>query len=149
MDIQRLKYKAQNHWDEYRDYYIGAIGVIGVAGITTVIMRDRISRGISVTENISRPIRHELLEPAKNELLVLGKKVVIKDSTLNNVSYILSQRQGPPSWVVRCIETGQLYTSQRSASVEMELPMSDISRHLNGLKDHVNGFHFERICMAA
>ena len=81
---------------------------------------------------------------AGNDAVVMGA-----NSVLNQVSYITAERQGPPSWVVRCLETNQIFTSQNAASETMELDRSTLSRHLNGMIEHVNGYHFERICMAA
>lgn len=126
--------KANKHIKKHKtEYYCIITGVV-VAGITVLIMRgtasQSISRGISVT--------------AKDGISVLGKKVV-----MSNVSYISSNRQGPPSWVIRCLETGVIFTSQASAAFEMELPASEISKQLNGMMDHVRGYHFERICLAA
>lgn len=113
-------------------YYIGS--GVGAAVITYIIMRGvtlhHISRGISVTAN--------------RGISVVGKSVVME-----NVSYISSNRMGAPSWVVRCLETGEIFTSQLAAAREMGLPASEISKHLNKVMDHVRGFHFERICLAA
>jgi hypothetical protein len=125
------------HLREHKEAYITGgicLGVGVLAGITGTIVRSNaqqpISRGISAT--------------ARRGISVAGKRVV-----LNNVSYISSNRQGAPSWVVRCLETGAIFTSQRSAAEEMELPAAEVSKHLNGLMDHVRGYHFERICLAA
>jgi hypothetical protein len=126
--------KVKTHLQENKKFYIGISIGLTVAGITYVIMRD-----VKIT-NISR----ELLATADRELLVIRQNGV-----MNNISYISSNRSGPPSWVVRCKETGDIFTSQREAAAVMNLSASDISRHLNGLKDHVNGNTFERICMAA
>jgi hypothetical protein len=126
--------KAKAHFEKHKLLYccLGA-GLLG-AGITTLVMRgvasQHISRGISVT--------------AEGGIAVLGKNVV-----MDNVSYISAERQGPPSWVIRCIETGNIFTSQASAATEMDLSASEISKHLNGVRDHVRGFTFERICLAA
>jgi hypothetical protein len=121
-----MKYKIQ--------YSCGVAGIVS-AGITYVIMRgvasQHIGRGISVT--------------AERGIAVLADRSVVT----NNVSYISSRRQGPPSWVIRCIETGKIFTSQLAAANEMELPASEVSKHLNGMMDHVRGYTFERICMAA
>ena len=89
-----------------------------------------ISGGISVT--------------AQGGISVLGKNVV-----MDNVSYISSNRKGSPSWVVRCIETDVIFTSQKAAAKAMELSQAEVSKHLNGMMDNVRGYHFERICMAA
>ena len=76
--------------------------------------------------------------------LVLGNSYA-----LNDVSFIFSNRQGPPSWVIRCKETGDIFSSQAKAALEMNIEASRISEHLNGVRDSVNGYHFERICLAA
>jgi hypothetical protein len=62
---------------------------------------------------------------------------------------IEANRQGPPSWVVRCKETSDIFMSQKAAAKEMGLSASHLSDHLSGGMDHVRGFTFERICMAA
>lgn len=133
MIVKEIKEKAVKNWEDHKKIYIG-IGVGLLAGITCSMMRDivqqSISRGISVT--------------ADRGISVIGKKVA-----MNNVSYISANRQGPPSWVIRCLETGAIFTSQRIAAMEMGLPENEISKHLNGLMDHVRGNHFERICLAA
>lgn len=126
--------KVKNHIQENKEIYIAAIGGAMVAGITCAIKRDivsqPISRGISVT--------------AQRGISVLGKKVV-----MNNVSYISADRSGPPSWVVRCKETGNIFKSQNEAAGTMSISSSELSKHLNGVMDDVRGYHFERICMAA
>ena len=128
------KEELKKHLSDNKKFYIGLSAGAGIAGITYLIMRNNstqpISRGIAVT--------------ASRGIAVTGKKVVME-----NVSYISSNRSGPPSWVVRCVQTGQIYTSQTSAANEMGLKASEISRHLNGLRDTVRGYTFERICLSA
>jgi hypothetical protein len=92
----------------------------------------------------SQPVGRDIVVTARRGIAVTGRKVV-----MNNVSYISADRQGPPSWVVRCKETGDIFTSQNSAAVKMNIPANNLSQHLNGVRDHVNGLHFERICLAA
>ncbi|MET0786296.1 MAG: hypothetical protein ABWY25_06280 [Paenisporosarcina sp.] len=114
-------------------YSCVATGIV-VATFTTIIMR-----GVA-----SQHIRGAIGVPTQRTIGVLGKNVVI-----SNVSYISANRQGPPSWVVRCKETGNIFTSQAKAAFEMGLPKDHLSNHLNGARDNVGGFTFERICMAA
>jgi hypothetical protein len=124
---------VKTHLHENKKVYIaGAVGI--VAGITCVMMRDIISQSLS----------HGTSVTAQDGISVLGKKVV-----MNNVSYFASNRQGPPSWVIRCLENGDVYTSQSAAASTLNLSPQEISKHLNGLMDHVRGYHFERLCMAA
>jgi hypothetical protein len=51
--------------------------------------------------------------------------------------------------VVRCIETDEVFTSQKKAALTMNIPQTELSQHLRGLRDTVHGRTFERICMAA
>ena len=69
---------------------------------------------------------------------------------LGTLNYTVeANRQGPPSWVVRCLETGEVFSSQNKAAEVLNVSPHDISLYLNGLKDNAGGLHFERICMAA
>ena len=126
---------VKNHLSERREFYIGVSCGVAAVGITCLIMRGVAS---------SQPIGHGISVTAERGISVLGKKVV-----MNDVSYIVSNRQGPPSWVVRCVETGGIFSSQNSAAREMGLSTAELSKHLNGLMDTVRGYTFERICMAA
>ena len=137
--------KAKNHVKENKVTYLVVGSGVTLAIITLVIMRDTTSRHISRGIPVA----------AQGGIPVLGKSVAIqnnilgKNNVLNSVSYISADRKGPPSWVVRCKETGAIFTSQKSAANNMYLPANEISRHLNGVLDNVRGYHFERICMAA
>lgn len=129
------KYQTlKNHIDRHKVAYSLGSGV-AIAGITYVIMKgvvlQHIDRGISVV--------------ADRGISVIADRSVVK----NNVFLISSRRQGAPSWVIRCLETGGIFSSQLSAAKEMNLPSSEISKHLNGMMDDVRGFTFERICLAA
>ncbi len=125
---------VKKHFKNNQKIYFGiAIGV-GIAGITWVIVR----------HNSMSSISHDVIVTAERDAIVQGK-----NSTLNTVSYFSSERQGPPSWVIRCLETNLVYTSQASAASEMGISTSNLSRHLNGLQDNAQGFTFERICMVA
>jgi hypothetical protein len=137
--------EIKSHFERNKRTYI--IGGAVLAGITCLVMRghafQHIGRGIPVA--------------AKGGIPVLGENVVnvrplsLFSNRMTNhiVSVIESGRQGPPSWVIRCKETGEIFTSQAGAAREMDLPANEISRQLNGLIDHVRDFHFERICLAA
>jgi hypothetical protein len=81
---------------------------------------------------------------------VTGKRLGIANSVLGGtVNIIEAGRQGPPSWVVQCIETGEVFLSQSAAALAAGVSRSHMSNHLNGLLDHVNNQHFARICLAA
>lgn len=139
--------KITDHIEQHKVVYISA-GVVVLAGFTCLIMRDkdvtqRIKRGIPVLAHRGIPVVDESVSNTPRQTAVFGKTV------MNNVSYISANRQGPPSWVVRCIETGEVFTSQAKAALDLGIPANELSRHLNGAMENVRGLTFERICMAA
>ncbi len=122
--------KIKTHWEKYKQTYI-TVGVGVVVGVTIFI----VARKTAPTLNI-------------------GKSAVVTDVnqfvTKGDLNYtITSNRQGPPSWVVRCLETGEVFSSQNKAAEALKVSPHDISLSLNGLKDNAGGLHFERICIAA
>jgi hypothetical protein len=135
-------------WDNIKDHFRRnktTYVSVGVAGITYLI-----------TRSTSSPhIRGAVGVPAQGAIGVLGENVASiralqffsKGQRITTI--IEANRQGPPSWVIRCKETGGVFASQKSAATEMGMSAAHLSSHLNGLRDHVNGNHFERICLAA
>jgi hypothetical protein len=126
--LEKAKRFIQRNW---KPFVVG----IGFAGITYAI-----TRGVS-SQSIGRGIVPVAAQGGN--VAVLGKKAV-----MSNVSFISSYRQGSPSWVVRCLETDEIFTSQRKAAIVMGLTPYHLSQHLNHMRDNVKGFHFERICLA-
>ena len=141
MSVEKIK----EHIKRHKMFYISA-GCVAL-GIGIAVLAGRIVK--------NHQIGVELLDAASVELLDAGKtvgsSVFINKNTgnLSVLNYIDQRRPGSPSWVVRCLETDAIFSSQRKAAEALELSQADLSRHLNGLKDHVNNLHFERICMAA
>lgn len=126
--------KIKEHFKKHKLAYSCGAAALAGAGFTYLIMR-----GVT-----SRPISVSIGDAAGCAIGVSGKKGV-----MSNISLISSNRQGSPSWVIRCLETDKVFTSQSKAASEMGLKASQLSDHLNGVRDHVNGFTFERIAMAA
>ena len=139
-------------------------GGVSFAVITYLIMRGRhavvgnaASDGpdMATVRSLSKHIGRGIPVTASRGIPVTGENASInnfvsgKNNVLSAISYISANRQGPPSWVVRCIETGNIFTSQNAASIEMDIPANELSRHLTGVLEDVRGFHFERVCMAA
>src|SRR5262245_57347920 len=115
---QDLGWRIKKHVREHKREYIAAAGGAVLATITCIIVR-----GIA-----SQPINSSVTGVAGSNVIGAGKKVVLR-----NVSFFASNRQGPPSWVVRCLETGDVFTSQRAASIAMGITETNLSKHLNGL----------------
>jgi hypothetical protein len=125
MDKEPIK----KHWKQYKWWYIGA-GVVVAVGVCAYILGkntidDRISMGdIDMgSQNVASP--------------------AINNGVLNYT--VESSRQGPPSWVVQCLETGDVYSSQNKAAEALDLSSSTISQQINGIKPDAGGLHFKRI----
>jgi hypothetical protein len=124
-----LKYRVVKKYEQIKAhvrrnekaYYIGTIVV--VAGVTFLVTR-------------------RVYAPSS----LFAKKIVIKDSVMIFSTY--ARQQGPPSWVVRCVENGEIFTSQADAAARMGLSASNLSSHLNGKYADVSGYHFERVAIA-
>lgn len=65
------------------------------------------------------------------------------------VTVVKADRQGPPSWIVECLETGEKAFSQRAMAHLKGISPTELSNHLNGRTSDVNGLHFKRLAMAA
>lgn len=122
--------KLKAHWEKYKQTYI-TIGVGVVIGVTIFI----VARKTAPTLNVGKSAK------------VSNVKQFVTKGDLNYT--ITSNRQGPPSWVVRCIETGDIFSLQNKAAEALGVSSTNISYQLNGIKPDINGLHFERICMAA
>ena len=87
--------------------------------------------------------------------LYLGNKGIINVQLVNtgevtqvqniDKSINVLTRRGHAGNMVRCLETGEVFASQNRACDLLGLNRSDLSNHLNGLKDEVKGLHFEKI----
>ena len=65
----------------------------------------------------------------------------------NSTNVVVTQlaRRGHPGNLVRCNETGEVFASQNRAAEFMNLSKGNLSQHLAGKQDSVNGFTFDKI----
>lgn len=139
---------VKTHVKDNRHIYI-ALGIVILAGSTYLILRGNpqrllFSRSSSVAANRSSSVIGETTVSNFSP-----QRSIFGDNNINLTQIIDSHRQGAPSWVIRCKETNDVFTSQRSAAQTLGLSESRLSSHLNGMRDHVDGLHFERLAMAA
>ena len=71
------------------------------------------------------------------------------NSKLDQRVITLVDRSGPPSWKVFCVETGEELNSQRAMARAHGILEQELSMHLNGLLNEVNGKHYVRRGLAA
>lgn len=138
--------KVKQHFTKHKTKYI-VVGAVVIAGITWAIVRQK----SHISPELLGTASPELLGTGENVISVFAPNTHIRgDNNHINLQQVISaNRQGAPSWVVRCLETGEVYSSQRSAAIANGIAESDLSRHLNGIRDLSEGLHFERICLAA
>ena len=128
MDKETIK----NNWKQYKLWYIGGTLIVA-AGVGGYILNSRISSAILPTVNNSGSI------DITNSQVALGDLVY----------KVEANRQGPPSWVVQCLETGDVYSSQNKAAEALKISSTNISKQLNNIKSDAEGYHFRRICLSA
>lgn len=123
--------RIKAHFERNKTRYLMGSYVV-VAGATVLVTRGVVLRGAGPNfegvKIIVRPIS------------IFSKQIIY---TIINVD-----RSGPLSWVVRCVETGEVFISQHAAAVAKGLSEPRLSSHLNGVSEHVGGLHFERIGLA-
>jgi hypothetical protein len=78
---------------------------------------------------------------------LLANKVTVKDQGVLLIQ-TFERWKGAPGWMVRCVETGQVFTSQTAAARHVGVDASTLSKHVRGLTEHAGGYHFVRVAMA-
>lgn len=127
----KKKYEAvKKHLDRHRVIYIsGAVGVLS-AGITYVITREAYAGIIEVPDGHIVTVR---------PLSFLSKQIV------NVVTVIEREGRGHPGYRILCLETGEIFESQRKASEALLVFPGVVSDHLRGKVEDIHGLHFQRI----
>ena len=81
-----------------------------------------------------------------------GRQVIINDSlnvSVNspktNIVIANLTRRGHPGNIIRCVETGEVFASQRRAAEALGLNRIDIYKMLKGELDNVKGLSFENL----
>ena len=121
--IDKAKKVIKENWKPF------TIGVV-LTGVTFIVTRQITMRYMRIggtTTFISRTIANE------------GPLYKVFNIYVPGVKF-----QGP-SWMVMCKETGKAFRSQKHAAKVMGITESTLSQHLNGMRDHVHGYHYERI----
>ena len=132
--------KLRAHWPEWRGFYIGvAVGVV-LAGITLLVVR-----GIS-----SRTVQGAIgmLDGTGSRALPVAGGETTGSVSFNNPVHtvnIYNGTSGHPGFLTRCIETGEVFTSQRAAARAFGIHERDLGKHLNTGRELLEGLHFERL----
>ena len=138
--------RVKEHIRKHKELYIGVgIGCV-LAGITCIIVRDNLSgkdRIIGHTgSGKDRIIGHT------GSRFSAGRDLHVDASINKTVKVLEREGRGHPGYLVKHIETGLVYASQRAAAEALDISKDALSNHLNGRTEHVLGNHFERLIMA-
>ena len=126
------KESVSNHFKRHKTLYLtGGVAIVAVVGTTLYFKKIVIPREIDT--HVSASIKN----------IVIGNH-----NTVHNTQYTKVIRRGHPGFVVRCVETGELFASQNRAADLLGLDRTALSKHLNGKTEHLNGLHFERVGLA-
>lgn len=127
--------KVKTHFRENKKTYIAFGGGIAFAAITMLLVRDRHAKTRGVSDGLDavtvRPL--SFLSNQKN----------------NIVTVIEREGRGHTGYIVRCLETGDIYTSQNQAANAMGIPASVVSGQITGKFPDADGYHFERLSSVA
>lgn len=68
----------------------------------------------------------------------------------NNVNPTINQVVSTGSYsrkIVKCIETGEIFESITEAAIHADVSINNMSRHLHGKADSINGKHYEIVAV--
>jgi|KBSMisStaDraftv2_1062788.scaffolds.fasta_scaffold27891_6 hypothetical protein len=116
--------QVKAHISRNRERYITG-SVVVVAGITCYIVRGRTVAGFAASEVNIRPFAFF--------------------SKQNVVTVIEREGRGHPGYLVKCLETGDIFRTQGDAARALGVDGKTMTRHILGDLPHVNDLHFERL----
>lgn len=126
--------KVKKHLEDNKDVYILiAIGV-SAAAFTTIIMRERIPLFNSAPENST--------EFNIRPLTFLSRNV---DQSTHIVNVVEREGRGHPGYIIRCLETKELFPSQTKTAEVFGGNSTSLTGHLQGKFPDFCGYHFERV----
>lgn len=155
--------KLKDAWIELKNhvvrnkerYIVGAVVVTGVV-ITVVIMKKSSS---CLADALATSLKHHAPEqlsyldcpetvPADvfnfAQHINVGK---VRDLTVTHSPVVTVHKavRGNPGFVTRCLETGELFSTQGAAASAFDIDAKALSMHLNRGLELTQGLHFERV----
>ncbi len=126
MGIERIK----AHINKHKVVYSCGTTAITVAGITYLIIGGRYAVvGNAASDGLER---------------VTVRPLSFFSHHNNVVTVIERDGRGHPGYITHCIETGKDFATQGEAARKYGISSTVMSKHINGILENANGFHFER-----
>ena len=129
--IERFE-KMKRHIKENRKVYITG----GICLITGAALGVLMAKRPGMTEEYIASIKAQVSAANKNQVLC-------RNYTFQRVS-IYGNPIGHPGNPVRCVETGKEFASQSLAAAWAGANSCNMTKHLAGRQEHLNGYTFER-----
>jgi hypothetical protein len=114
--------KVKKHFVDNKKFYIGVgVGAAVATTVTVLIMNGRV--------------------PTEEGSIKIINKIVGDHNSIT--TYLV--RRGHPGFLIKCVETGEVFASQNRAAQVMGVSAQAIARHLKGENPHAGGFTFENL----
>lgn len=137
--------KVRDHFKQNWKLYAGIGAGVAVASVTCLIMKnnDLLCGSCSPLRCGSEELGRAVVDnTTRSSIFGWGNT----SSTVNNaVTTIHQGTRGPSGFVTRCIDTGELFQSQRLAASTFGISESALSSHLNKGVPLDQGLSFERL----
>ena len=132
--------KIKNHFIKHKEAYIVGGCSILVAGITCAIMRGKYTSS-------HQELDSERLRRSEPDMTVNTRPLnIFNNKPITSVVTVVEREgRGHTGYIIRCLETGDVYFTQNEAAEALHVWPSIISRHMNGSIPDINGNHLERV----
>lgn len=127
---------VKEHIKRHKVAYSCGVTAVVTAGITCLIMKGRHAELLSGSDT------------AENSVFVRPFNLFSNRCNVNVVNVLEREGRGHPGYIVRCLETGTEFFSQKKAASNENVSDAIMSLHLRGKIDDINGYHFERLQVA-
>lgn len=142
-DIQAIK----DHIERNKKRYICAgvvVGTLVFALIThRIVRRTRYPIALGAKDAVAHGATSSVVQ-LENAPSIFYKSKSIDYHPSHTVNYYTGKK-GHPGFMTRCLETGEIFSSQKKAAKAYDVTEKMISGNLNGRLPDVNGLHFERV----
>jgi hypothetical protein len=118
------------HVQKYQAAYLCGAVSVATAGFTTLLMRGRY-------------VENPMGSYGQDTVTVRPLSFLSNRQTV--VTVVAREGRGHPGYIVRCLETGNVFVSQNQAADAMNIPKHILSKHLTGEFADACGWHLERL----
>lgn len=131
------KEQIKEHWEKHKVKYLCTGTAVSSAIITLFIVR-RNDSGLRCEPDSGLRCEPDIVAPSLNFRDIIGDYNTVTQN-------IYKGEKGHPGFLTRCIETGELFSSQKTAADHFGISESALSSHLNKDFELDQDLNFERV----